>query len=115
MATVDERIGRRYADQLAAGFLDEVRALAGRPDGLSRTAGQALGYKELLAHLDGALGLEEAVELAVRRTRRFARRQRAWFRRDPRILFFEPEDPAQVEKPLLDIVDATADLSGPCA
>jgi len=79
-----ERIEARYRQQLAAGFLDEVRRLQGR---MSRTAGQALGYKELLAHLTGECTLDDAVAAAVRRTREFARRQRAWFRRDPRIIW----------------------------
>jgi tRNA dimethylallyltransferase len=52
---------------------------------MSRTARQALGYRELLAHLDGTCTLDDARSEAVRRTRAFARRQRAWFRRDPRI------------------------------
>ncbi|HEV3400289.1 MAG TPA: tRNA (adenosine(37)-N6)-dimethylallyltransferase MiaA [Acidimicrobiales bacterium] len=82
---VGRRIAERYEAQLAAGFLDEVRALAQRPGGLSRTARQALGYRELLDHLKGKATLDDAVDLAVRRTREFARRQRAWFRRDPRI------------------------------
>ena len=77
-----ERIEQRFAQQLAAGFVDEVRRLQGR---MSRTARQALGYRELLAHLAGECTLEDAVAAAVRRTREFARRQRAWFRRDPRI------------------------------
>jgi tRNA dimethylallyltransferase len=76
------RIEARYRQQLAAGFLDEVRRLRSR---MSRTARQALGYRELLAHLAGECSLEEAVATAVGRTRQFARRQRAWFRRDPRI------------------------------
>jgi tRNA dimethylallyltransferase len=83
------RIEQRYAEQMAAGFLDEVRALAAHPKGLSRTARQALGYKELLAHVEDGVDLEEALDLALRRTRRFARRQRAWFRRDPRITWLE--------------------------
>ena len=65
--------------------MDEVRRLAADPRGLSRTAAQALGYKELLAHVRGEATLDEAVDLAIRRTRRFARRQRVWFARDPRI------------------------------
>ncbi len=85
------RIEARYAAQLDAGFLTEVAALRDDPRGISRTARQALGYKELLAHLDGESSLEEALELAVRRTRRFARRQRAWFQRDPRITWLEPD------------------------
>lgn len=106
---VSARIATRYEQQLAAGFLDEVRRLAARPQGLSRTARQALGYKELLAHLDGELDLDAAVDLAVRRTRRFARRQRAWFRRDPRIRWLHVDEPDAARKPLLDIVDAAAD------
>jgi tRNA dimethylallyltransferase len=77
-----ERIAARYRAQLEDGFLDEVRRLQVQ---MSRTARQALGYRELLAHLTGDCTLEEAVAAAVSRTRQFARRQRAWFRRDPRI------------------------------
>ena len=91
---LDARIAARYRDQLEAGFLDEVRALAGRE--LSRTAAQALGYRELLAHLRGELTLEAAVEAAVARTRRFARRQQRWFRRDLRIRWLNA--PAAVEE-----------------
>ena len=83
------RIAHRYEAQMAAGFLDEVRALREDPRGISRTARQALGYKELLAHLDGECSQEEALDLAVRRTNRFARRQLAWFRRDPRIAWLD--------------------------
>lgn len=82
---LDQRIEQRYADQLAAGFVAEVEALLARPAGLSRTARQALGYAELLDHLEHGTPLDEAVEHAVRRTRRFARRQQRWFGRDPRI------------------------------
>ena len=94
---VRRRIAERYAAQLAAGFLDEVRALAARPAGLSRTARQALGYRELLSHVEDGRPLDEVVEEAVNRTRQMARRQRAWFRRDPRICWFEAEnDPMSV-------------------
>jgi tRNA dimethylallyltransferase len=82
---LDARIEQRYADQMAGGFLEEVAGLLARPVGMGRTAAQALGYKELAAHLRGELTLDGALDLAVRRTRRFARRQRSWFRRDPRI------------------------------
>ena len=82
---LDERIRRRYESQMEAGFLEEVRALAGAPRGFGRTARQALGYKELLSHLGGAVSLEQAIDEAATRTRRFARRQQRWFRRDPRI------------------------------
>ena len=73
---VDRRIAERFARLMDGGFLDEVRRLAARPAGLSRTARQALGYRELLAHVEDGVPLADAVDEAVRRTRAFARRQR---------------------------------------
>ena len=101
------RIAARYQQQMAAGFLDEVAALLADPRGISRTAGQALGYKELVAHLQGEGSIEDALDLAIRRTRRFARRQWAWFRRDPRITWLDL--PATDGNPL---VDALATVLG---
>jgi len=89
-AVHDARIEDRFRRLLEAGFVDEVRALARRPGGLSRTARQALGYRELLAHVEEGVPLDRAVEEATRRTRAFARRQWAWFRRDPRISWLDP-------------------------
>ena len=86
---LDRRIHERYDAQLAAGFLDEVRSLTTGERPLSRTAAQALGYKELAAHLAGEVTLDEALELARTRTRRFARRQEKWFRRDPRVAWVD--------------------------
>ncbi|MET0903108.1 MAG: tRNA (adenosine(37)-N6)-dimethylallyltransferase MiaA [Acidimicrobiales bacterium] len=83
------RIATRCAEQVDAGFLAEVRRLREDPRGMSRTARQALGYKELLDHLDGQMSLDDALDLAIRRTGRFARRQWAWFRRDPRITWLD--------------------------
>lgn len=94
--TMDARIDRRYDQQLADGFLDEVRGLVDQ--GLSPTAGQALGYRELAAHLRGECTLGEALEEAKRRTRRFARRQQRWFRRDPRIRWFPATDDALTDR-----------------
>jgi len=100
---VDARIEQRFSHWMEAGLLDEVRALAARPAGLSRTARQALGYRELLEHLEGTVSLPEAVDRAVGRTRAFARRQWAWFRRDPRIRWVAgDEDPAAVVGRALD-------------
>jgi len=98
------RIAARYDAQMAAGFLDEVRRLRDHPRGISPTAGQALGYKELLAHLAGELSIDEALDLAMRRTGRFARRQWAWFRRDPRITWLEARD--DCVNPLVDALGA---------
>lgn len=88
---MDARIDTRYRQQMEEGFLAEVAALAAGPEPLSRTARQALGYRELLSHLGGECTLEEALEEAKKRTRRFARRQQRWFRRDPRITWFDAE------------------------
>ena len=105
-AETDRRIGERFARLLDDGFLDEVRALAARPAGLSRTARQALGYRELLAHVEDGLALDVAVDEAIRRTRQLARRQWAWFRRDPRISWIRPdEDPVSVVAGALTVGD----------
>jgi tRNA dimethylallyltransferase len=88
----DARIERRFHTLMEAGFLDEVRALHARPAGMSRTARQALGYRELLSHIEDGVPLDEAVERAIVRTRSFARRQWSWFKRDPRIHWLEPDD-----------------------
>jgi tRNA dimethylallyltransferase len=84
-AVVDQRIADRFTAWIEQGFVDEVRALAARPRGISRTARQALGYREVLAHVEQGHDLDGCVTAAVRRTRQFARRQASWFRRDPRI------------------------------
>jgi len=107
---LDRRIAERYDRQMEEGFLDEVRALAALPGGLSRSAAQALGYRELLAHLRGECTLDEAVGEAVVATRRFARRQERWFRRDPRIEWFDvTEEPLALLEPVL----AAFDRCGP--
>ena len=82
---LDERIRARVAGMEQAGLFAEVEDLRRRPRGLSRTATQAIGYQEVLAHLAGECSRDEALAVIATRTRQFARRQRMWFRRDPRI------------------------------
>jgi tRNA dimethylallyltransferase len=96
------RIDRRIDGMLAAGWVDEVRGLLGREGGLGRSAAQALGYREIAAHLAGAFPLEEAVRLLRRNTRRFVRRQEAWFRRFPDIRWI----PVQGESDAEEVVEA---------
>jgi tRNA dimethylallyltransferase len=86
-AGLDRRIAERVDLMWAAGLLDEVRGLTGLREG--RTASRALGYQQALAQLDGELTGEQAREETVRATRRFVRRQRSWFRRDPRITWLD--------------------------
>jgi len=90
---LDERVGLRVFKMMDMGFVEEVRSLL--PLGLREapTAGKALGYQQLLAVLDdhGAVvgSLDEAVEATIRGTLRFVRRQRSWFRRDPRLFWLD--------------------------
>ncbi len=85
--TLAHRIEQRVQRMVSEGFLAEVASLAER--GFSHTAAQALGYRELLAHLRGETSFDEAVELTIVRTRQFAVRQLRWFRRDPRVTWVE--------------------------
>lgn len=86
---LDRRIEQRAFRLFADGLLEEVRALlaAGYPAHLSPMTGH--GYAEAARYLAGAWSLEQAVEITVRRTRQYARRQETWFRRDPRIVWLE--------------------------
>lgn len=90
-AELDRRVAVRLDDQLARGFLEEVQGLARRPGGLSRTARQAIGYRELLCHIERAMPIGQAKADALSRLRAFARRQEAWFRRDPRIVWLRAD------------------------
>lgn len=101
-ALLQARVSARVEAQLAAGFLAEVERLACGSCSMSRTASQALGYGELLAHLRGELSLDEASARIVARTRRLVRRQTAWFRRDPRITWLDVDDPADAVAVLLE-------------
>lgn len=98
---LDRRIEARVSELLEQGWLQECeRLLAAGP--LSRTASQAIGYQELFSVLRGEITLAEAVPVIVRRTRRLARRQRSWFRRDPRIAWHD--DPAELGADLLELL-----------
>jgi tRNA dimethylallyltransferase len=108
LADVDAAIATRLATWVAAGLLDEVRRLA--QEGLSATAAQAVGYKELLAHLQGEGTLENALALVAQHTRQLVRRQRSWFRRDPRITWYDT--PAGARAALDALVEATDNPSG---
>jgi tRNA dimethylallyltransferase len=82
---LSERVAARVHRMIDGGLLDEVERLLHSPRGLSRTARQALGYKELIGVVEGHVTLAKAVDEVVLRTRQFAVRQERWFRRDPRI------------------------------
>jgi tRNA dimethylallyltransferase len=93
---LDERIEQRVTAMWEAGLLEEVRRLADRGLRKGRTANRALGYQQVLAFLDGELTEGEAFERTVVGTRRFARRQDAWFRKDTRIAWVDWDDPERL-------------------
>jgi tRNA dimethylallyltransferase len=103
--TLDTRIAARVDAMWASGFVDEVRRLAAAGLGESLTASRALGYRQVLRYLDGEISEEQARELTIVGTRKFARRQDSWFRRDRRI--------AWLAFNRFDLVSAAYLLSGP--
>lgn len=107
---LDRRIDVRYDQQMQQGLLAEVEGLLNSSEVMSHTARQALGYKELAEHLEGAISLDEALDTAKRRTRRFARRQQRWFRRDPRIVWLEHQgSPEPLEEVAWELVERHLD------
>jgi tRNA dimethylallyltransferase len=94
------RIEERVRVMIERGLQAEVENLL--TQGLSPTALQALGYKEMVEHIEGRMSLEEAIATIVVKTRQFAVRQERWFRRDPRINWFDIEsDPVTEVAPQL--------------
>lgn len=104
-ATLDARIAARVDAMWAAGFVDEVRRLATAGLRESMTASRALGYRQVLRYLDGEISETQARDLTINATRRFARRQESWFRKDVRILWLPHDHP--------DLVSAAYALAGP--
>lgn len=94
---LDQRIEARVQRMWADGLVAEVRGLAERGLRQGRTASRALGYRQVLALLDGELTEAEAIEQTISGTRRFARKQLGWFRRDPRIRWLPTTEPGLAE------------------
>jgi tRNA dimethylallyltransferase len=90
---LDQRIEARVRQMWADGLVDEVARLAGRGLREGWTASRALGYAQVLRFIDGEWTEQEAEQQTVQATRRFARRQESWFRRDPRIRWLPASDP----------------------
>lgn len=86
------RIDARVDEQITGGLIDEVKALLDRNYARTLPAMQGLGYKEIVEYVDGAISLEEAILRLKRNTRRFAKRQYTWFRRDSRIQWIDVDE-----------------------
>lgn len=88
-----ERLATRVRGMWSAGLIEEVRGLIDKGIRDSKTASQAIGYAQALASIDGRLSEEEAIDETILLTQRYARRQMSWFRRDPRINWFDYQSP----------------------
>ncbi len=96
------RIDRRVDKMMEQGLLEEVRALKDRGIARESVSMQGLGYKELLAYLDGEIPLEEAVRIIKRDTRHFAKRQLTWFRRERDVIWIDRQEIGQEEEKIVD-------------
>lgn len=105
--TLHQRIADRVHLMWDAGWVDEVRTLLdqGLRDG--KTARHAIGYAQIIDYLDGNMTADLAIDSTVTRTRQFAKRQETWFRRDPRIHWFDAADP-DTSKNALNYIKETA-------
>lgn len=91
------RINVRVRQMIDAGLVDEVRSLLAEPAGISEQAAQAVGYAEIIRHLNGELSLEEAIEQIKINTRRLAKSQRTWMRRMPDVCWLDVTEDESVE------------------
>ncbi len=107
-AALDERVAARVAQMWQDGLVAEVRELERRGLREGRTASRALGYQQVLAHLAGAYPQEQAAVATVSATRRFVRRQRSWFRRDPGIHWLDGASASLLPDALAVIASAPA-------
>ena len=103
---LNERIGKRVNQMVEAGLVDEVRGLLDRGLREAITAPQAIGYKEIVAALDGECTLDQAIEQIKTATRRYAKRQRSWLRADTRVRWIEAANPDGLLERALELVRA---------
>lgn len=106
-----ERLAERVRGMWALGLVDEVRSLESKGIRDSKTASQAIGYSQALASIDGRLTEEEAIAETILLTQRYARRQMSWFRRDPRINWFDYQDENLLEE-VMSLVRTSLQLPG---
>jgi len=100
------RIGERVETMFDNGLVDEVRSLLDNPEGLSRQARQALGYKEVIQYLEDRLILDDTKEMVKLNTRRFSKRQMTWFRSFPDVQWLEEDEgPESISQRVITLLD----------
>ncbi len=107
-----ERIDKRVDIMIEQGLVDEVKALKARGLKRGQVSMQGLGYKEILAYLDGEISLEDAVYVIKRDTRHFAKRQLTWFRREKEVIWIDKSEFAYDEDKMIDYMKATMRQKG---
>jgi tRNA dimethylallyltransferase len=106
-----ERLAERVRGMWALGLVEEVKSLESKGIRDSKTASQAIGYSQALASIDGRLTEEEAIAETILLTQRYARRQMSWFRRDPRINWFDYQNENLLEE-VMSLVRTSLQLPG---
>lgn len=109
---LDERIARRTAKMLEAGLVEETEVLLERGLLDGRTAARAVGYAQAVDLIQGRLGRQECLEAIALATRQLARRQEKWFRRDPRVVWIEPDEARSTSAGVVGVVRRLLDEDG---
>ena len=109
----NHRINQRVKKMIEIGLIDEVKSLLAQPQGLSDQAAQAVGYAEIIDHLNGKLSLDDAIEKIKINTRRFAKAQRTWFKTFTEVNWLDIADDEDTEQALDRIMQIIESKGGP--
>jgi tRNA dimethylallyltransferase len=104
-ASLNQGLEKRVEQMWDSGLVDEARALVASGEAIGVTASQAIGYRQVFGFLEGAMTREEAIAETVTLTKRYARRQMSWFRRDPQVTWHDVDDPLAPGVIIRDLVD----------
>ncbi len=100
-----ERINKRVDEMLSAGLLEEVKTLMDKGYKKNLVSMRGIGYKEIIDHLEGIIGYEDAAAILKRNTRRFAKRQYTWFLKDRNVKWFSMDNLEEIDNTIKDILD----------
>jgi tRNA dimethylallyltransferase len=98
-----ERINQRVDEMLSQGLVEEVRSLLEKGYGKDLVSMRGIGYKEIIAYLEGSMDYDQAVSLLKQNTRRFAKRQYTWFLKDENVKWFRMDKAEEIDNTIKDI------------